>query len=302
LPQAVAAFAAAKVNLYLHVVGRRADGYHLLDSLVAFADIGDRLVVRRAASLALDLSGPHAAALAETGEDNLVLRAARLLARHAGIAPAAAIHLEKNLPVAAGLGGGSSDAAAALRALAALWHVPIDKAAFVQLGADLPVCLHAGPAWVGGIGEEIEAVPDLPAAGILLANPRRMLPTVAVFAARRGPFSAPGRFSPMPRNARGLAQALAARGNDLTAAAVGLVPEIADVLAAFAGLEGALLARMSGSGASCFALFSDRAAAERARAALTAAQPQWWCAAGDLASGNSARTLSPAAEASSPPR
>jgi 4-diphosphocytidyl-2-C-methyl-D-erythritol kinase len=291
LPPAVAAFAAAKVNLYLHIVGRRADGYHLLDSLVAFADVGDRLVVRPAASLALELSGPEAAALADMGDDNLVLRAARLLARRAGIAPDVAIQLEKNLPVAAGLGGGSSDAAATLRALAALWDVPIGEAAFIELGADLPVCLHAGPAWVGGIGDRIEAASDLPAAGVLLANPRRTLPTAAVFAAWRGSFGAPGRFSPMPAEARGLAQALVARGNDLTAAATGLVPEIADVLAALAGLEGALLARMSGSGATCFALFADRQAAKQSRAALAAAQPQWWCAAGSLITGHDASSV-----------
>jgi 4-diphosphocytidyl-2-C-methyl-D-erythritol kinase len=285
----VAGFAAAKVNLYLHVIDRRADGYHLVDSLVGFADVGDRLTARRAASLALEISGPQATELGAAGEDNLVLRAARLLAVHAGIAPDAAIRLEKNLPVAAGLGGGSSDAAAALRALAALWRVPLGEAALCRLGltlgADLPVCLHARPAWVGGIGDEVETVPDLPAAGILLANPRRRLPTAAVFAARRGPFGASGRFSPMPSDATGLARVLSGRRNDLAEAAIGLVPEIAAVLEALASLEGVLLARMSGSGASCFALFSDRAAAEKAGTRLAQAQPQWWCATGSLLTG-----------------
>jgi 4-diphosphocytidyl-2-C-methyl-D-erythritol kinase len=285
---AVAAFAAAKINLYLHITGRRADGYHFVDSLVGFADIGDRLSARSAASLTLAVSGARAAELG-AGEDNLVLRAARLLAGHAGIAPNAAIHLEKNLPVAAGLGGGSSDAAAALRALASLWRVTIGEAALrrlgLALGADLPICLHAGPSWVGGIGEEVEPAPDLPAAGILLVNPGRKLSTAAVFAARDGPFGAPARFSPMPADAAGLAWALAPHGNDLTRAAIGLVPEIAAVLATLAGLGGALLARMSGSGASCFALFSDRATAEAARTQLAAARPQWWCAAGNLIAG-----------------
>jgi 4-diphosphocytidyl-2-C-methyl-D-erythritol kinase len=282
---AVAAFAAAKINLYLHIIGRRADGYHLVDSLVGFADIGDRLSARSAASLTLAVTGTEAAELG-AGEDNLVLRAARLLARHAGIAANAAIHLEKNLPVAAGLGGGSSDAAAALRMLLVLWRVSLDEAALrrlgLALGADLPVCLHGGPAWVGGIGDEIEPAPGLPEAGILLVNPRRTLPTAAVFAARLGGFGAPARFSPMPADAARMARALAARGNDLTEAAIGLVPEIAAALAALAGLEGTLLARMSGSGASCFALFADRAAAEAARTQLAAGYPQWWCAAGSL--------------------
>jgi 4-diphosphocytidyl-2-C-methyl-D-erythritol kinase len=289
---AVAAFAAAKINLYLHITGRRADGYHLVDSLVGFADIGDRLSARSAASLTLAVSGTEAARLG-AGEDNLVLRAARLLAGHAGIAPNAAIDLEKNLPVAAGLGGGSSDAAAVLRALASLWQVAIGEGALrrlgLALGADLPVCLHAGPAWVGGIGDEIEPTPDLPAAGIVLVNPRRTLPTAAVFAARQGRFGAPARFSPMPADAARLARALAARGNDLTEAAIALVPEIAAVLAALAGLDGALLARMSGSGATCFALFAGRAAAKAARAKLAAAHPQWWCAAGSLIAGSPGR-------------
>ncbi len=285
---AVAAFAAAKINLYLHITGRRADGYHLVDSLIGFADIGDRLSLQWARSLTLAVSGAEAAEFG-AAEDNLVLRAARLLATQAGMAPRAAIHLEKNLPVAAGLGGGSSDAAAALRALAALWRVPIGEAELrrlgLSLGADLPVCIHGGPAWVGGIGDAIEAAPDLPEAGVLLVNPRRKLSTGAVFAARDGPFSAPARFSPMPAEAGALARALSARGNDLTEAAIGLVPEIAEVLAALAGLNGALVARMSGSGASCFALFADRAAAEAARAKLAAAHPQWWCAPGSLIPG-----------------
>jgi 4-diphosphocytidyl-2-C-methyl-D-erythritol kinase len=281
-----ATFAAAKVNLYLHVTGKRADGYHLLDSLVAFVDVGDRLWVRRAASLTLEIAGPEARELDGLDDDNLVLRAARRLAAHAGIAPGATIRLEKNLPVAAGLGGGSSDAAAVLKALAALWQIPIGETELcrlgLELGADVPACLHAGAAFVGGIGEAIEPAPDLPAAGILLANPRRQLATAPVFAARVGPFGIPARFSPMPADAEGLARLLAVRGNDLTAAAIGLVPEIGAVLLALPGLDGALLARMSGSGASCFALFADRAAAQKARVAVAAAHPDWWCAAGSL--------------------
>jgi 4-diphosphocytidyl-2-C-methyl-D-erythritol kinase len=286
----VAAFAAAKINLYLHVIGRRADGYHIVDSLIGFADIGDRLAVQPAESLSLRVSGPEAAALAAAGETNLVLRAARLLASHADITTGAAMHLEKSLPVASGLGGGSSDAAAALRALAALWRVPIDGAALrrigLRLGADLPVCLHAGAAWVGGIGDEIAPVADLPAAGILLANPRRQLSTAAVFAARRGAFGGPGRFSPMPKDAAGLAAVVRSRRNDLAEAAIGLAPEIGAVLAALAGLDGALAVSMSGSGASCFALFVDRIRAEDARNALAAAYPHWWCRAGTLSAGN----------------
>ncbi len=280
----VEAFASAKVNLYLHVTGRRADGYHLLDSLIAFADIGDRLTAEPAGVLSLEVSGPEAASLPAADENNLVLRAARLLAAHAGIAAGAALRLQKNLPVAAGIGGGSSDAAAALRALRRLWRVAVGDAALCALaaglGADIPACVGGRAVWVGGIGERIELAAALPKAGIVLANPRTKLPTAAVFAARRGRFGEFGRFEPMPADVVGLAQILMRCRNDLTDAAIGLVPEIGAVLASLGALPGALLARMSGSGATCFALFRDRRAAERAREALAAAEPFWWCAAG----------------------
>jgi 4-diphosphocytidyl-2-C-methyl-D-erythritol kinase len=283
---AVAAFAAAKVNLYLHLTGRRADGYHLLDSLVAFPDIGDNLSAEPAAGLSLEIGGPAAASLSGEVRDNLVLRAARLLADHSGTARGAALRLEKNLPVAAGIGGGSSDAAAALRVLTALWGLSVGKHVLCdlaqRLGADLPACLHARPVWVGGVGERVEPAAGLPQAGILLANPRRELPTAAVFDARSGPFGEPGRFAPMPGDAVELAQVLGSRRNDLTRAAVDLVPETGAVLARLAELPEALIARMSGSGPTCFALFRDRAGAERACHALSAAEPGWWCAAGAL--------------------
>jgi 4-diphosphocytidyl-2-C-methyl-D-erythritol kinase len=294
---AVSTFAPAKVNLYLHVVGRRADGYHLLDSLIAFVDVGDRVTAQSASGLSLALGGPEAAALAALGDDNLVLRAARLLAAEARPSSAAsllptmplgaALSLEKLLPSASGIGGGSSDAAAALRVLDRLWHRPLAPTALaalaLKLGADVPACLAARPVWVGGVGEQIDPAEGLPPAGIVLVNPRRALSTAAVFQARRGPFTtAPGRFAPMPRDAIGLAAALSARRNDLTAAALTLVPELAYLLECLGGLPGALLARMSGSGATCFALFADRDAALAAHARLAADQPGWWAAAGAL--------------------
>ena len=286
---ALTAFAPAKVNLYLHVIGRRTDGFHLLDSLIAFADIGDRITAEPAAGMSLEISGPEAAGLADLGQDNLVLRAARLLANHTGLTCGAALHLEKNLPVAAGVGGGSSDAAAVLRVLAELWQLSIGEEALrglgARLGADIPVCLYGRAAWVGGVGERIEAAWDLPDAGILLANPRKELPTAAVFAARRGPFSEAERFTPMPGDAIGLVRALLPRRNDLTSPAIGFVPAICMVLARLARLPGALIARMSGAGATCFALFPDRCEAEEARRALASAEPDWWCAAGGLIAG-----------------
>jgi 4-diphosphocytidyl-2-C-methyl-D-erythritol kinase len=288
----VRAFAPAKINLYLHVLGRRPDGYHLLDSLVAFADIGDWVNATPAETMALTVGGPEAAAIAALGENNLVLRAARLLADAAaaggpGTASlGAALHLDKRLPAASGIGGGSSDAAATLRALDRIWGHPVSAAVLaalaLELGADTPACLAAGPVWVGGIGERIEAAPGMPPAGIVLANPRRSLATPAVFAARRGTFSGEARFAPMPPDTITLAAILAERRNDLTEAALSLLPDIAPVLARLARLPGALLVRMSGSGATCFALFSDRAAACAAGAELARAEPQWWTAAGAL--------------------
>ena len=239
---AVTAFAPAKVNLYLHVTGRRDDGYHELDSLVAFADVGDRLTAEPAASRSLAVQGPEAADLAAVGDDNLVLRAARLLAERAGITAGAALHLDKHLPVAAGIGGGSSDCAAALLALKRLWRISLEDEALcalgARLGADVPACLYGRAVWVGGIGERLEPAGALPEAGILLVNPRRALPTAAVFAARRGPFGHVGRFSPMPSKASDLAAALMPCRNDLTQAAIGLVPEIATVLARLGRLPG----------------------------------------------------------------
>jgi 4-diphosphocytidyl-2-C-methyl-D-erythritol kinase len=284
---AISVLAPAKINLYLHVVGRRPDGYHLLDSLVAFADIGDRLTAATADSLSLTVAGPAGAALAGLGDDNLVLRATRRLAEAArNPAAGAALCLEKHLPAAAGIGGGSSDAAAALRLLSQLWQQPVGAAGMAaiaaRLGADVPACLLARPVWVGGIGDELEPAEGLPPAGIVLANPGRPLTTAMVFAARRSPLSPPGRFVAMPHDAAALATVLAARRNDLTAAALTLVPEIGLALRRLAGLPAALLARMSGSGATCFALFANRDAALAAAHTLALAEPRWWVAGGAL--------------------
>jgi 4-diphosphocytidyl-2-C-methyl-D-erythritol kinase len=293
VPRSVTAFAPAKVNLYLHVLGQGDNGYHLLDSLVAFADIGDRVTAEAAEGLSLTVEGPEAAALDGLGDNNLVLRAARLLAARTGIdaGAGAALQLDKRLPVAAGIGGGSADAAAALRALNELWGRPLEDAALaalgLELGADVPACLASRPVWVGGIGERIEPAGFLPPLGIVLANPRRPLPTPDVFRARRGPFSEMERFDPVPCDPAALAAVLASRRNDLTEAALAVVPEIATVLEHLRQLPGALLARMSGTGATCFALFADRASAAVAGEALAQAKTRWWSAAGALLSDTS---------------
>ncbi|WP_158043977.1 4-(cytidine 5'-diphospho)-2-C-methyl-D-erythritol kinase [Skermanella pratensis] len=281
--------APAKLNLYLHVLGRRPDGYHELDSLVAFADIHDTVTVRPAERLTLEIDGPFAPALAvEAAGDNLVTRAAVLLARALGKdEPGVTITLTKRLPVASGIGGGSADAAACLRALARLWDIGGDDSRLAtlaaRLGADVPVCLSGTSAYFGGIGDIVDPAPPLPACAVVLVNPGTPLATPAVFKARSGPFSAPARFDgEPPADAAALARLLAGRGNDLTAPARILVPEIGDVLEALGRTPGCLLARLSGSGATCFALYADREGAEAAAAGLVSGHPGWWVRAGGL--------------------
>jgi 4-diphosphocytidyl-2-C-methyl-D-erythritol kinase len=277
--------ARAKINLHLHVVGRRPDGYHLLDSLVVFAGIGDRLTVSPADRLTLSVIGPFAAGL-QAEADNLVLRAARALAAHAGIPATGALVLEKNLPVASGIGGGSADAAAALRLLGRFWGV--EAGAFGQLaaglGADVPVCVAGVPALMSGIGEVLAPAPALPGIGIVLVNPGVAVSTPAVFRARSAAFSDPARFPTSGwRDADSLIAALHATHNDLEPPARRLTPVIGDVLDMLTATAGCLLARMSGSGATCFGLFPDPEAAQAA--AGTIVRDGWWVWGGALAAG-----------------
>lgn len=277
--------APAKVNLSLHVVGKRADGYHLLDSLVAFADVCDVLTFRPADDLSLSLDGPMAARLdaeVANSRDNIILRAAVALADWAGIAPRAAIALTKVLPVAAGIGGGSADAAAALRGLCRLWTLspgPDDLARIgLTLGADVPVCLRGRATAMAGVGERLDPAPVLPPAWLVLVNPLVALSTPAVFKARRPDFSPAHPLTAAPADARALAAALAERRNDLTDAARSLAPVVGAMLDAIAATDACLLARMSGSGATCFGLYANETEARAAAATLSAAHPGWWIA------------------------
>lgn len=270
-------FAPAKVNLFLRVVGRRADGYHLLDSLAVFPQVGDVLHAEPAEALSLALAGPFAGVL--RGEaDNLVLRAARGLAGLAGVRTGARLTLEKHLPVASGIGGGSADAAAALRVLGRLWAaVPAAEALgalALRLGADVPVCLAAGPARMGGVGEVLSPAPDLPAFGMALVNPGVAVATPQVFRARTGGFSAPADLPRSWPGAAAMARDLAGLGNDLEPPAVALCPVIGEVLAALRASGGCLLARMSGSGATCFGVYADPGVA--AAAADAVRRVGWW--------------------------
>jgi 4-diphosphocytidyl-2-C-methyl-D-erythritol kinase len=286
---AIRVAARAKINLYLQVTGRRADGYHELDSLVTFADLGDSVEAAPAADLSLAIAGPFAAGLSN-GADNLVLRAATAL--RAALAAkgvqtgGARLRLTKNLPVASGIGGGSADAAAALQALRTLWKPPpglVDLAALgLGLGADLPVCLAGGPRFVGGIGERLDPVPSLPAAWLLLVNPRVAVPTPAVFAARQGSFSLLARWSDATPDLAALVRRLMGCRNDLTAPARSIAPAIGEVLDAIEALPGVRLARLSGSGATCFGIFATAAEAAAGCAEIARRHPAWWYAAAPM--------------------
>lgn len=249
------------------MTGRRADGYHTLDSLAVFAEVGDRLEAMPTPELSLTVEGPFAAAL--RGGDNLVLRAARALAPGRG----AALRLMKNLPVASGIGGGSADAAAALRLLARVWGCGVPAGVALTLGADVPVCLASLPARMGGVGEILAPAPGLPPFGMVLANPLVPVATPAVFAARTGAFSPPAALPAAWGSAEAMARDLRALRNDLEAPAISLCPMIGEVLAAIAAAPGCLLVRMSGSGATCFGLFATPAEARAAAATLTRG---WW--------------------------
>jgi 4-diphosphocytidyl-2-C-methyl-D-erythritol kinase len=270
---AVTDFAPAKVNLTLHVTGQRADGYHLLDSLVVFAGVGDSVTVAAAPALSLAITGPMGAMLPVT-DDNLVLRAARAMGATAQIT------LHKVLPVSSGIGGGSADAAACLRALARLTGQALPGPDQVlALGADVPVCLAGTPARMTGIGVALGPVPPLPAAWLVLANPGVAVSTPAIFRALARRDNAPMPASlPRLKTTADLAAFVAMQRNDLESPAIALQPVIAQVKTALTAQPGCMLARMSGSGATCFGLFADPLSANAAARALQAAQPGWWVA------------------------
>lgn len=278
--------APAKVNLTLHILGRRAgDGYHALESLVAFAGTADRLTLKADAPLGLTVSGPTAGPAGPT-DDNLVLRAARGLAARLPGLRTGTFHLVKRLPVAAGIGGGSSDAAAALRLLARLNDLPVDHDAVVavaqETGADVPVCLDPRARMMRGAGETIGPALGLAPLPAVLINPGVPVATAPVFKALGLAVGQDLAGAPHPAIARdmgadALLSALAEARNDLEPPALTVAPVIGEVLAALRA-RGCRLARMSGSGATVFALFADRRGAVQAAAALRAAHPAWWVA------------------------
>jgi 4-diphosphocytidyl-2-C-methyl-D-erythritol kinase len=287
--------ARAKINLTLTVRGRRADGYHELQSLVTFAEVGDEVEFEPGPNLGVTTVGPFAPELAGT---NLVETALhRLRDLDAGLHLGSAV-LTKNLPVAAGLGGGSADAAAILRAVRAANADVADRVPWhdiaVRLGADVPVCLAGRPACMWGIGDRIEPIADgLPTLSAVLVNPRLPLSTAHVFAALNALPAPPARRPDLGRDIRtseGLLGVMRRIGNDLERPAIGLLPLIADIKAALLAQPRCGLAALSGSGPTCFGIFSDDEAAAQAAAALGAAHPRWWIVATHLAGIGARRT------------
>ena len=271
--------APAKINLYLHVTGKRADGYHQLETLVVFADLGDVLSVTPSESLTLTVTGAFADE-AGSGAENLVLRAAEALRAATGIRAGAALVLEKNLPVGAGLGGGSADAAAALKLLMTHWAVILPQAQLMKiasaLGADVPICLTGTPLIARGVGEEISLpASPLPELHLVLVYPRRPLATKDVFARYRiaRQIATPALdFSSAEKFCMSLAQAR----NQLQPVAISLLPEVAEVLLALETAPQARLVRMTGSGSACFAITDDAQDAHHLAQYLTQRYPHWW--------------------------
>ena len=286
--------ARAKVNLTLRVMGRRADGYHDLESVVAFADCADRLTLEPGAELSLATTGPRAEECGDSA-DNLVVKAARLLGERVEGLKFGAFALDKHLPVAAGIGGGSADAAAALRLLARSNGLELDDPRLLEValltGADVPVCLQSTACVMSGVGDSLMPL-SLPRLPCVMVNPRVPVATKDVFkelGLKHGQLRVgvtdvlkapkwPGEGAPV----EAWIKALNAGTNDLEAPALKVEPVIGNVLAALRDAENVLLARMSGSGATCFAIFNDDADAKRAAASIAAAHPQWWVHAGAL--------------------
>jgi 4-diphosphocytidyl-2-C-methyl-D-erythritol kinase len=275
-------FAPAKINLYLHVTGRQADGYHQLDSLVAFSGVGDEVVLEPAGAFSFHVEGPQAGLLQkEADADNLVVKAANSLAELTGKNLDVKLTLIKNLPVASGIGGGSSDAAAALRALAIHWGIAPDEPRLYQAasrhGQDIAACIEADNVYL--TPEGIESALPLPYTNIVLVNPNKGLSTAEVYKAYRtsgDAFSPEARFEREPKDAVELAEFLRLRHNDLTAPACRLMPEIKGMIDAIAASHHCLFAAMSGSGATCFGLYADRDGARRAASDILTAHPDWW--------------------------
>jgi 4-diphosphocytidyl-2-C-methyl-D-erythritol kinase len=271
--------APAKINLFLHITGKREDGYHLLQSLMVFVDIGDEMEFSRHDSLFIDVDGPFAGDM-PAPHDNLVTKAAQLLAADYKMTSHGRVTLNKKLPVASGIAGGSSDAATALTGFAKLWGLPEEHNRLLKiaqkLGADVPACLIRKPVWAEGIGEKTTRLPEMPPLHFVLANPMVATPTPEVFRRFRAKFSPPLQFAGRRKSASEWIAGLKIYRNDLLDAALEVTPQIRDVLTALSDTPNCHFARLSGSGATCFGVYDYPEAAMAAVNKLKQQYPRWW--------------------------
>lgn len=270
----------AKINLTLHVTGKRPDGYHLLESLITFADIHDTVTVEAADRLSLSITGPFATTLAQDEDENILMKTARMLAEKAAISPHVRIILHKVLPIGSGIGGGSADAAALMHLLHSLWKLPFSdeemRAFALEIGADVPVCYNRKTAFIAGIGEQLREVTIPALFPALLINPLQSLSTIQVFKQGVPCFSSPDPQAIPPLQHETFIDWLKAQKNDLETTAISLMPVIADILTSLKHQPECLLARMSGSGATCFGLFSSTEDAAQAARHIRHTHPSWW--------------------------
>ena len=277
--------APAKINFYLHVTGVRHDGYHLLTSLIAFADVCDEIAIDHGEKLSLRTDGEFAGSLPPNNE-NMVTKAAILLADTIGVEPSVKIHLTKNLPVASGIGGGSLDAAATLMGLCQYWNYTPNKILLFQLannlGTDVPACLFGRASVVSGIGDELVPAPTLPESWLVLVNPGVPVSTSQVFKRYKKKFSTPAKFVQSPKYTSEFVDQLLDSSNDLTEAAIAEAPIISEVIKNIQSCNGSLLTRLSGSGATCFGIFEHQTDAKVAALSLAEKFPRWWVRATPL--------------------
>lgn len=279
-------FAPAKINLFLHITGQTHDAYHTLDSLVSFADIGDNITLSPSPSFSFEIRGPFANGFSAEDKGstinsgNLVVKAARALSQIADKSLNVKIILEKNLPLTSGLGGGSADAAATLWGLQDFWDLPRNTDYLMplmrKLGADIPVCMLSAPTLMRGIGDQLSSAPAMPEIPIVLVAPNEACSTKDVFLKHDRSFQNPVDLPKTFSSVQNLVNTLRGLDNDLTDAAIDLVPGIANVLNALEQQSTCLLARMSGSGASCFGIFESEKQAEKAAHAIQTDNPDWW--------------------------
>jgi 4-diphosphocytidyl-2-C-methyl-D-erythritol kinase len=284
--KALTIFSPAKINLYLHVTGRLDNGYHVLDSLIGFVDIGDHIEISPASDFEFRVDGPYAKAFNKKELDasphsaNLVVQAAWAMAMAAQKVPAFRATLTKNIPLASGLGGGSADAAALIWGLLEWWDIPAQAhylpGVMSRLGADVPVCLRCKPARVRGIGDILDPAPPMKEVAVVLVNPGRPCPTAPVFARFAGPFREPQSLPQNLENFYELIGFLERQDNDLHAAACEIVPEISHVLVALRSQKNCALARLSGAGPTCFGLFENAESATSASKTIARENPGWW--------------------------